>query len=233
MFQEIILPENNVSRFQKIRLPGNNVSRYRLSNKYKKISLLNIKPQKLIKLNQDILNILKSDSNLILAGGALRTIIDANDEIIDYDIFFNSHCDIKTIIEKFKNIGFTVYWECPKGELFNLRNKNNEKVQLVLPNVFKSPIEWLEIFDIRAGQIALHNNILYISKLAIKDIRKKLIFLENVPYPVATFRRIMKYNKKGYHIYQKEIEALLIKSSNLILSSQLNNDNDWRKYSID
>jgi hypothetical protein len=104
------------------------VSRYRLSNKYKKISLLNIKPQKLIKLNQDILNILKSDSNLILAGGALRTIIDANDEIIDYDIFFNSHCDIKTIIEKFKNIGFTVYWECPKGELFNLRNKNNEKV---------------------------------------------------------------------------------------------------------
>lgn len=194
-----------------------------------KISISKIKKIKFSKINKDILNLINENSELILAGGALRTLIDKDDIIKDYDIFFAKMSDVKEIISKFNNIGFTVTWECPKGELFNLKNPADEKVQLILPTVAMSPEEWLNNFDIRAGKIALNDKFIYISKNTIKDINKKLIFLDKVPYPIASFFRVIKYSKKGYRIYYNEVSDFFMKTSDIINLNSL----DWRKYSID
>jgi len=196
-----------------------------------KISISKIKNSRFSKINQDILNLINENPELILAGGALRTLIDKEDIIKDFDIFFAKISDVQETITKLNNIGFKVVWECPKGELFNLKNPNGEKIQLILPTTAMSPEEWLGKFDIRAGKIALNSNFIFISKNTIKDIQKKLIVLDNVTLPIATFYRVVKYKEKGYKIHYQEVGDFLLRSS-MIINESLN-DLDWRKYSID
>lgn len=187
-----------------------------------------LKQSKFKKLNQDVLNLIFKNNELILAGGALRNIIDPNETIVDYDIFFQKEIDIKKIIKKFNEINFFVEWECPKGELYNLSN-GKEKVQLILPNNPKPPNEWLDEFDINAGRIALTKDLFYIDKNAISDIKKKLITLNKVSFPVATFFRIYKYKNKGYRIFNDTVRDFFIKTT---LARELDPES-WEKYSID
>lgn len=166
---------------------------------------------------------------LTLGGGCIRTLIDIKENVIDYDIFFSEeYGNIAKIFNKFLEIGFEVKWACPNGDLYNLSN-GTEKIQLILPKTILSPEEWIEKFDIFAGCCAINNNILYISKEAIRDIKQKRITINKVSYPVATFFRINKYMKKGYRIHHEDVRLFFLSVISLINSS----GDSWAKYAID
>jgi len=57
---------------------------------------------------------------VMLAGGALRTIIDRNDEVCDFDLFFKTELALSNCRTVLAAIG-TLIFECPEGRLFTYK----------------------------------------------------------------------------------------------------------------
>lgn len=148
-----------------------------------------------------------------LAGGSLRSLIQ-DEEIADFDLFFEANLnvpensfqppdfmynqraeEVKTILKKEK---YDCVFACPLGSMFTYK-KGNTKVQLILLS-FGAPEEIINQFDISAGQAAFDGVNFYCSTNFVRNIKSKVLTLESVTYPVATIKRLSKYEKKGYNI---------------------------------
>lgn len=158
-----------------------------------------------------------------LAGGALRTLIDNNDKIVDYDLFFRG-LEEKGLIgkvgmtlmksvhdtrQKLTNLGFKCTFECPEGKLYTYEKKkqilygqdkgiNIIKVQLITEHFYSSPEELLSTFDLSPTYFCTDGEYLWTNKKAIFSVKKKICDLIHLTYPVSTFNRIIKYYDKEY-----------------------------------
>lgn len=156
-----------------------------------------------------------------LAGGALRTLLDDKEEISDYDIFFEDRralvesedifsaptlqepkdmprvkeVQALLLMEKFKCV-----FVCVKGELFTYK-KGDIKIQLVLATIGK-PESVIQSFDFGACRAAYDNQYLFFDKEFVRDVKTKKLSVQNVTFPVATIKRLVKYSNKGYNINQ-------------------------------
>src|SRR5687767_7252631 len=146
-----------------------------------------------------------------LAGGALRTLIDQNETICDYDLFFNnqeydSALSNKGLVgltrQKLIASGFKLIYECPEGKLYTyekewikLLEKNiNLKVQLITEHFYDSTEELLSNFDLSPTYFCTDGEYLWTSREAIESVRKKVCSLLKLTYPISSFKRIIKYS---------------------------------------
>jgi hypothetical protein len=145
--------------------------------------------------------------NVILAGGSLRTLINPEDSIQDFDLFFLGEeiAEIKDKVEKeiLANGGKKIF-QCKEDELRSFR-LHGMKIQLIALNnkKYNSVFELLDSFDINASRVALQRKAdgkleIFLHKEAISDIRHKRVSIHRVTYAVATFKRICKFKEKGY-----------------------------------
>ena len=58
-------------------------------------------------------------SKIFLAGGALRTVIDPEDTVCDYDLFFYNLDDVQEIKKLIEEEDFNLYYACPENKLFS------------------------------------------------------------------------------------------------------------------
>ncbi len=153
-----------------------------------------------------------------LAGGALRTLINNDEEVADFDVFFedapeevidgvitkHTRCEeIKEILlsERFKQV-----FVCPKGELFTFK-KDDIKVQLILSTT-GTPETVISAFDFGACRVAFDGVFLYFDKEFVRDVRTKVLSVQNVTFPAATIKRMMKYKDKGYNVSQAAVQFM-------------------------
>lgn len=165
---------------------------------YKKTELKKIKQKKLSSI-QEILNLGLLSESVWLAGGALRTLVDSEDVVCDFDIFFKSSEAIVDTKNKLSSAGFENIYECPNGFLFTYR-KDSAKIQLVCRSEYTTPERLLDTFDFTAACAATDGNVLYYTFNFVKDVKHKKLRLHGLTYPVATLKRIVKYSRKGYKI---------------------------------
>lgn len=151
---------------------------------------------------QNFLDLGLINRQCILAGGSLRTLLDPQDEVKDYDIFpLGSNTQKDTIINHLYDVmkakGAKVIHHCTELQSYQL---NDMKIQLI--NIYNEPYncpeDVLNKFDIDASRIAYDGQTLYISQLAVKNILQKYISLHKIRFAVATFKRISKFANKGY-----------------------------------
>ena len=134
-----------------------------------------------------------------LAGGALRTLIDSEDVINDYDLFFQNAESSIAVKNKLLTAGFDCIYECPNGFLFTYR-KNSVKIQLICEKTYQNIQELLDSFDFTVTCAATDGEFVHYSSAFVKDVKKKELRLANLVYPVATLKRIVKYAARGYTI---------------------------------
>lgn len=213
--------------------------------------LVNLDPARLDKVNW----ILKSgiiNKDVWLAGGSLRTLIDSKDTVCDYDIFFkydvrqhntidaywHKHLDnVKQVREKLNNLGFKCTFECPEGKLYTYQKvvaegrgiKEVIKVQLVCEHFYQTPEELLSTFDITPCLFATNGEFLWTYKKALIAVRYKRCAIHKLTYPVATFKRILKYSNKGYNVHWA-IEDYVRELSNLVLANGILTSDQMRFY---
>lgn len=141
--------------------------------------------------------------NIVLAGGSLRSLIDPLEPIQDYDLFFlgENPLSLKEDIEnKIKKLSGKKTFQCDLDELRSF-TLHGMKIQLIeTQKKYSTPQELILDFDINACIFALHQGELFFRKQSIKDIKKKHITINKVTYPIATLKRISKYQSKGYKI---------------------------------
>lgn len=170
-----------------------------------------------------------------LAGGSLRTLIQ-EEEVADFDLFFKPDVgdifgdltpetevpynrrvnEIKSILKKEK---YDCVFACPLGSMFTYK-KGNIKVQLILLS-FGTPEEIINQFDISAGQAAFDGVNFYCSTNFVRNIKSKMLTLESVTYPVATIKRLSKYEKKGYNISKAATQFMKFVEGNVYDNDQL------------
>jgi hypothetical protein len=139
------------------------------------------------------------NDDVYFAGGALRTLIDKDDKIEDFDLFFKSRDALDKTAEQLVSLDAKNTYKCPEGKLFTYK-LDEMKIQLIAEDFYHNITFLLDSFDVNACRAGIHQDNLYIDNTTIKDIKKKHITLHRVDYHVATFNRMLKYKNKGYYL---------------------------------
>ena len=169
-------------------------------------------------LNQDILSLIKG--GVILAGGALRSLVDYCDEIMDYDLFVLDSNLISQLQSDITKKGFKKVFECPKGELFTFVSVDNIKVQIINKRTYYSMEDLISSFDITACCCAYDGTNFCYNERFVFDNLNKLININKVEYPNATLRRIAKYVKKGFKLSQRGCSDFTTAVNQMVLTEQ-------------
>jgi hypothetical protein len=139
-------------------------------------------------------------NKVVLAGGALRKVINPLDKILDYDIFFLDFNYIQQVKSWLVEYGFDLKFECPKGELFTYK-LNSLKIQLICKKQYNDIEHLLSSFDFTICQLAYDGERFYFSNYAVRSIKRRELHLSNnIEFPMATMNRIYKYKLKGFKI---------------------------------
>lgn len=173
----------------------------------------------------------------ILAGGAVRTIFDGS-EVMDYDFFFTSREDVTQFEERLRRIGAERTFNCPLGDLQSWTFLD-KKVQLITHRFYKSVDELLASFDITACQMAITMREAWSGEAfgteaydlhlwdveCIRDAKRKRVRFNTVTAPIATVRRIHKYEEKGYYTSDDEFRKFF-----QLVQDADPDSVDWRRY---
>ena len=139
------------------------------------------------------------NSNIYLAGGALRTILKCSGELVsDFDFFFKNFEEVEKLREKLDYNGWEQTYECPQGFLYTYK-KSNHKLQLICETEYNSANFLISSFDVSACMCALHEEVLTFTREFVRSVKTKNLRTCNVTFPVATIKRLIKYAQKGYN----------------------------------
>jgi len=138
-------------------------------------------------------------NKVVLAGGALRKIIDHKDVTCDYDIFFLDQSRVDTTLTALNDHGYTKVFECPRGKLHTYIQGSN-KIQICSEFFYQDYETLLKSFDFYACMFLYDGDKMYFYPQSVRDVTRKIVTINRVTYPVATMNRLMKYNKKGYYV---------------------------------
>ena len=149
-------------------------------------------------LDDGILSLL--GGGVVLAGGALRALVDPSEEISDYDLFVLEQGIIPKLKSSLEHLEYNLCFECPKGQLYTYKNLEGTKVQIINKRAYADCEDMIASFDITACCAAYDGNTFYTNDRFVFDNLNKLINLNKVEYPNATLRRIVKYSNKGFKL---------------------------------
>lgn len=154
-------------------------------------------------LNPDVLDII--GNGVVLAGGALRFLVDPEDTPQDYDLFFTDTSKIDSVKAKLLRKGYTKVFECHEGKLTTFKDEDI-KVQLINKRDYSSCEDIISSFDITACCAAYDGEQFYKHNRFVFDNLNKLINLNAIEYPMATMKRIAKYSQKGFRLTTQATE---------------------------
>ncbi len=188
-----------------------------------------IKRKNLIKKLPSIIKSINANlpdgSNLILAGGAVRSMF-TNEEINDYDLYLVTnvtdnitYCDLLSdIIEKLSNASSLI--SCTDKSL--MVRYNDSLINFVFFKKFISIDDIFDSFDFTCvmGAYNISTSKFYVSNdFLIDNISKTIRFNHNTSFPIMTLLRVKKYTDKGYSISRNEMLKICLRITELTISS--------------
>lgn len=153
--------------------------------------------------NELIGNVIGVTDSVIIAGGAPAQFLKYGHIIGDIDLWFtdvNSFHAVGKILDKLSE---NVTTKAPDTKYHILLNDADIPVELdVILNIFDSPKEILDLFDINCAKIAIDPNTrqIYTTDDAITSIMTNNISITENIKPNNIFYRLLKYNKYGFEI---------------------------------
>ena len=138
----------------------------------------------------------------VIAGGAVRTFLLQDENPNDFDVFIiGDDAELKAKLLLFlTNLGQNIF-TCPEGHLYSYQTEI-VKIQLITPTIYLSISDLLDTFDLTPCRAAFDGGFAYLDKQFIRDVKKKVLNIHRVSYPVATMNRIFKYKTYGYNTIQ-------------------------------
>lgn len=150
--------------------------------------------------SMDFLRVL--DEVVIVAGGAARALL-TGEEVSDYDVFFSPGTDLGPLASLLVDAGWTIKFRCPAGELISLKRTGWADVQLIAKTRFSDPADLIDQFDFTVAQFAAilaggEDVVLVTTPDSVIDLVRKRLRLHSLTYPIATLRRLFKYQARGF-----------------------------------
>ena len=204
----------------------------------KSINLSNLKEQRFNKLQESLWLDYESltEAGAIVAGGSLRTLIDKEDEVCDIDLFFKEEESIANTKKLLEDNEYVCVFQCPLGYLSTYYKFSEKivgkrfdgspeyevvsKVQLITRDLYIDLEHVVSSFDLMPCCVAMDDERIVFADKWVKSVKKKMLYLNNLTYPVATLNRIDKYKRKGYYAS----EAFYVDIITTIQSSSFDGD---------
>jgi len=159
-----------------------------------------------IKQLRPILKYLREE--VFLAGGAIRTVLEcSNEEVSDFDFFFKTFEVVLELRERLIQDGWENIFSCPEEKLFTYK-KGKHKLQLICEFEYGDMEHLLGEFDMTACCGGYYDGAIYFTRPFVRAVFSKKLRIQNVAYPVATIKRLIKYEKKGYNVTQAAIDLV-------------------------
>lgn len=147
-------------------------------------------------------------AEIFLAGGAIRTVLEcSNEEVSDFDFFFKTFEVVGELREKLIQDGWEITFSCPEEKLFTYK-KGKHKLQLICEFEYRDMVHLLGEFDMTGCCGGYHDGAIYFTRPFVRAVFSKKLRIQNVTYPVATIKRLIKYEKKGYNVTQAAIDLV-------------------------
>lgn len=147
-------------------------------------------------------------AEILLAGGAIRTVLEcSNEEVSDFDFFFKTFQVVPELREKLIQDGWEITFSCPEEKLFTYK-KDKHKLQLICEFEYRDMEHLLGEFDMTACCSGFYDGAIYFTRPFVRAVFSKKLRIQNVTYPVATIKRLIKYEKKGYNVTQAAIDLV-------------------------
>ena len=166
------------------------------------------------KIKQLDLYDLLQENNVMIAGGAIRSVF-ANEKIKDYDLYFKTKkelLEVKSHISK----DFDLVSETDNAYTFS---KNNAIIQIIrMPEmILEDPQHIIDQFDysICMGIYDIKQRKFILGETFLEDIARKELRYNIGRYPLASLFRIRKYLQRGYYISGTEIIKIGLAINNL------------------
>lgn len=157
--------------------------------------------ENLSKLDEHVVSLVEKSPHVVLAGGALRVLVNpSEEEICDYDLFVTDQSVLEKLLKDLEALGYKKVFECPKRELFTYVKEDEFKVQVINKRPYSDCDNMISSFDITACCAAWDGENFYKHERFVFDVLNKRINLNAVEYPNATLKRIVKYALKGYQL---------------------------------
>lgn len=188
-----------------------------------------------------IVEILKRNNGVYLAGGALRSMIDVT-PVNDYDFFFKDEATFNKLVQSMDSHERVIHLAHTPNKKLITYAYNGIRFQLVGIRFFRNATELMNDFDITACCFSLHfdrkefpgpfknheSGTWKYFDPGFNDARHKQIKFNNIRYPGTMIERIAKYKEKGYRITSKSFKEFFntISESDELLN---NMKIDWTK----
>lgn len=136
-------------------------------------------------------------SNSFVCGGYIRQLICGSPHNTDIDLFFRSQQDLESQEKFLLDFGFRYSWG---NDTVKCYKRDSEIVQLIFIAFFPTIEQHLQEFDFTICQFGYDcstQEIVIASSAVVDTLRKKLV-VNKITYPVASMRRMLKYNGYGF-----------------------------------
>ena len=165
--------------------------------------------------------LVRNSPNVVLAGGALRVLVDpCNEEICDYDLFVTDQSVLGKLLSDIQEMGYNKVFECPKRELFTFVKEGEYKIQVINKRPYWDCEDIISSFDITASCAAWDGENFYKHERFVFDVLNKRINLNAVEYPNATMKRIVKYALKGYTLTSEANDFFISRVNSMELTEE-------------
>jgi hypothetical protein len=169
-----------------------------------------------------VLNVL--NLNVWLAGGSLELLVNKDAKIKDYDLFFRHNVNFNEALVDLLKAGCKVEYACPEGELFNLSIPNSSKVvQLINSHYFRSMTDLVDSFDFVCCMAAYNGDSFYCHNNFERCVTNRMLTINRITYPVASFNRMKRYVGKGYKV-SETVALQLLESMKVAVSNNVDDN---------
>lgn len=130
------------------------------------------------------------DGSFSICGGAIRALSEGN-RVKDFDIFSPNPDkmvdSLKPVLEMKHSTESFVDFDCDLG-----------KIQVIKSHKITSPLDIMDLFDFTVVCASFDGTTLYVDDRFWMDIGTKNLVIKNLPKPLSTFQRSLRYAKRGY-----------------------------------
>lgn len=159
--------------------------------------------RKIIKRDFPLIDTILDNYGVVLAGGALRDLING-DTPKDWDFFFLNEGAFHKSLQHLRNIAEhnDSLYDLSSFIISNHYTKtletNGVKIQLIHKKFYDSVDDVVDSFDFNVCQVALTTEVFYITPEIHDSITRKEVEVNVLPNPVDSLNRLLRLRKKGY-----------------------------------
>lgn len=158
---------------------------------------------------------IKLGDGVWLAGGAIRRTIQGAKLDSDFDFFFQSEEKFQEFLNLILKGGRVELLEHTKTEhneqlkVKSIVNNQEYILQLIKIDYYPTLADCLETFDYTICQFGLDGETLYAGDFSLWDLGRKRLAVNQITFPVASLRRLLKYSKQGFYACTGCLQTIL------------------------